>query len=140
MNVVALDYGAVRIGVAIADDDLAIASPRAAIDGRDVGRALDTLRELVRDESIDRVIIGLPLRLGGSEGPEAARARAFAQRVASSTSVPVELWDERLSTVQATRGLRAGGVRAKEARQKVDSAAACVILQAWLDAQRLRVP
>ena len=135
MTVIGLDFGAVRIGVSIAEESLAIASPRPSIDGRDLKAALDTLRELVRDEGASRVIIGLPLRLSGVEGPEATKARAFATQVAAATSVSVELWDERLSTVQANRGLRAGGIRAKEARGKIDSAAACVILQAWLDAQ-----
>ncbi|MFO0661153.1 MAG: Holliday junction resolvase RuvX, partial [Polyangiaceae bacterium] len=129
MNVAALDYGAVRIGVAIADDELAIASPRPSLDGRDLPRAMARLKTLCADDEVKKIVVGLPLRLGGGEGPEATRARAFAERVAAEVGVVVELWDERLSTVQATRGLRASGLNAKQSRQKVDSAAACVILE-----------
>lgn len=81
-------------------------------------------------------VVGLPLDLRGAEGASARAARSLAQRVADATGCAVELWDERLSTIQAMRSLAAGQVRGKKARSHIDEAAACAILQSWLDAHR----
>jgi len=80
----------------------------------------------------------LPIDLRGTEGSAAREARAFAQRVADETGLPVELWDERLTTVQAQRGLTEAGLRGPKARAHIDEAAACTILQSWMDAHRAR--
>jgi len=85
-----------------------------------------------------RFVVGLPLDMKGGEGDAARQARRFAQRVADVTGREVELWDERLSTVQARRALEASEVRGRKVRQHIDEAAACAILQAWIDARRLR--
>ena len=136
MRVAALDVGKVRIGLAVSDELGMLAHPRPAIDGRDRRRALREIVELAREEPVDRFVIGLPLDAEGREGPAARAARAFAETVAEATGCPVDLWDERFTTVEATRRLREGGHSAKKSRKKVDGAAACVMLQAWLDGRQ----
>jgi putative Holliday junction resolvase len=121
------------------DDDLALmAHPRGTLDPRDRRALVQALRELAEREGIARFVVGLPLDLRGGEGASARDARALAQVVADGTGLPVELWDERLTTVQAQRSLAASGVRGKKARGRIDEAAACAILQSWLDARRMR--
>jgi putative Holliday junction resolvase len=94
------------------------------------------LKDLAVREGVTRFVVGLPLDMRGGEGEAARKARAVAQEIADATGRDVELWDERLSTVQAARQLRASEVRGKKARAKIDGAAACMILQAWLDRAR----
>jgi putative Holliday junction resolvase len=136
MRVAALDVGKVRIGLAVSDELGMLAHPRPALDGRDRRRVLRELATFAREESVDRFVVGLPLDAQGREGPAARSARAFADQVAEATGCPVDLWDERFTTVEATRRLREGGHSAKKSRQRVDGAAACVMLQAWLEGRQ----
>ena len=131
----ALDPGRVRVGVAVDDELGLLAHPRGALDPRDPSSFAEALRGLVEEEGIARFVVGLPLDMGGAEGEAARRARAVAQTVADATGRPVELWDERLTTVQARRSLEASGVRGRKGRRRIDEAAACAILQSWLDAK-----
>jgi putative Holliday junction resolvase len=134
----ALDLGDVRIGVAIADELGLLAHPRGTLSARDVGALLETLNAFADENRIGRFLVGLPLDMTGGEGIAARKARAMAQRIADATGRPVELWDERLTTVQAKRVLAASDVRGKKARDHIDEAAACAILQSWLDSRRGR--
>jgi putative Holliday junction resolvase len=134
----ALDLGSVRVGVAIDDDLGLLAHPRATLDARDQSALLEALRAFAHEHDVVRFVVGLPLDMRGGEGAAARRARAMAQRVADATGRPVELWDERLTTVQAQRELAANALRGKKARERIDAAAACAILQSWLDARRAR--
>lgn len=133
-----LDLGRVRVGVAIDDELGLLAHPRGALDGRDLGTLLGALRDLAQAEGVTRFVVGLPLDMRGGEGTAARHARAVAQRIADATGRDVELWDERLTTVQAQRALRASELRGRKARARVDEAAACAILQSWLDARAER--
>jgi putative Holliday junction resolvase len=92
----------------------------------------------VKEEAITRIIVGFPLDMRGTEGEAARRARDIAQAIADATNCDVELFDERLTTVQAQRALTASGVRGKKARSRIDEASAVEILQAWLDARKTR--
>lgn len=129
----ALDLGAVRVGVAIDDELGSMAHPRGTLPGRDLGALLRELRALAEEEGVVRFVVGLPLDMKGGEGEAARGARERAQAIANATGREVELWDERLSTVQAQRSLAASEVRGKKAKARIDEAAACAILQAWLD-------
>src|SRR5579864_1872557 len=135
----ALDLGSVRVGVAVDDELGLLAHPRGCLQARDERAFLASLRTLAEEQDIARFVVGLPLGLRGGEGTAARRARAMAQRIADATGRSVELWDERLTTVQAKRALRASGVRGRRARSRrhLDEAAACAILQSWLDARRM---
>jgi putative Holliday junction resolvase len=137
-RVCALDPGRVRVGVAIDDELGLMAHPRGVLDARDRGALARALRRVADSEGVTRFVVGLPLDMHGGEGDAASQARALAQIVADATGRPVELWDERLSTVQAERALTASGVRGRKARTRIDEAAACAILQSWLDAKKRR--
>jgi putative holliday junction resolvase len=138
-----VDVGKVRVGVALCDPDGVLASPLVTVP-RDMGAAADSvpadiaeLVRLVREHEAVQVVVGLPVRLDGSEGAAAIDIRAYAERLARAVGhVPVVLADERMSTVVASRRLAERGVRGKRQRAVVDQAAAVEILQSWLDAQR----
>jgi putative holliday junction resolvase len=129
----AIDLGKARVGIAVADELGMMAHARPPLDGKSTKALLAALVALVREEQIDRFLVGLPLEMNGEEGPAARRALALAQQIADATGVEVEMVDERLSTVEASRKLRDGGVRARQQKGRVDGAAAAVILQHWLD-------
>jgi putative holliday junction resolvase len=133
-----VDAGSVRVGVAASDPAGVIASPVAVL-RRDTrtNRDLDEIAGFVAERDAVEVLVGLPRSLSGGEGPAAATARQFAGDLATRLApTPVRLVDERMTTVEASKGLRAAGVRSKAARQVIDAAAAVVILQHALDAER----
>lgn len=133
-----VDVGDARIGVASCDPDGILATPVETVPGRDVPAALRRLGQLVAEYEPIEVVVGLPRSLNGREGPAAAKVRAFAGNVAKVIApVPVRLVDERMTTVTASQGLRASGVKAKRGRSVVDQAAAVIILQSALEAERL---
>lgn len=135
----AVDWGDVRIGVAACDPDGVLAYPLTTVAaGPD---EIADLAELVVEHAPLEMLVGLPRSLSGGEGPAAALARDRAGRLAAVVAehgVPVRLVDERLSTVTATRRLRAGGRNARQQRGVVDAAAAAVILEEALTAERSR--
>jgi putative holliday junction resolvase len=131
----AIDLGAVRVGLAIADDLGLLAHPRPFLDGKNQQALLRRLKDLQAAEELQVFVLGLPRELSGREGPAAKRVRAFAQRLEEATPARVELYDEWLSTREAAGRLRAQGLSAKEQRGRIDSAAAAILLQSWLDQQ-----
>ena len=136
MRAAAIDLGRVRVGLAVSDELGAIAHTRDSLDGRDTGRLVALLSKVASDEGIDLFIVGLPRTLGGGEGPAARQARAFARRLSRDTGIRVELMDERWTTKEAYRRLAEQGLGQKKARSRVDSAAAAIVLQGWLDRTR----
>jgi putative Holliday junction resolvase len=126
-RVLALDYGSARCGCALSDPTGTLATPLGAVEGAGTRRGLSELARLVRDNGVERVVVGLPLTLAGEEGAQAAESRAFAERLADALEVPVELYDERLTTRQAERG--GAGTRAD-----ADSRAAAHLLESYLAA------
>lgn len=134
-RVAALDPGDARIGVAVSDDEGTMAFARPFVSAR--GKPEDVaarVRDALVGEGVTRVVIGLPLTLEGREGIAARKARAFAKRIREVTGLPVVLRDERLTTTQAARSLTALGVKGGAKRAAVDSAAAAILLQAYLEA------
>jgi putative Holliday junction resolvase len=128
-----VDVGTVRVGVARSDPRGVLASPVATL-AREGG--VRELARLVQDHEAVGVVVGLPVTLAGREGTSAALARDYAEQLARVISpIPVELVDERLTTVAAERRLAARGVRGRARRAVVDQAAAVEILQQWLNAQ-----
>jgi putative Holliday junction resolvase len=134
--VLGLDLGDARIGVAISDEDRRLAVPVGTVHVGQPPGELVAIAELARERSVILIVVGVPLSLRGERGTRAGHAEAFAQALAGVVSVPIELQDERLSTVEAERALAAAGTRGRERRRVVDASAAAVILQAWLDAHR----
>jgi putative Holliday junction resolvase len=136
-RVVGLDLGAKRIGVAYSDSGRMLASPWGTIErSGDPGRDLGAIVDAVREVGASTVVVGLPLSLSGRQGPAAQAAVAEAEALRQALEplgIALETADERLTTVEAQRALRAAGKTGREARRVVDSAAAMVLLQAWLD-------
>jgi putative Holliday junction resolvase len=134
----AVDVGSVRVGVAASDPAGILATPVTVLSrDRRGGRDLDELAAMVAEREPLEVFVGLPQSLSGKDGAAAGLAREYAAQLAGRiTPVGVRLVDERMSTLEANRGLRAAGVRSKAARGVIDAAAAVVILQHALDAER----
>ena len=133
MRAAAIDFGAVRVGLAVADDLGLLAHPRPYLDGKNPEALLRKLKELQQSEEVSTFVLGLPRELNGREGPAAKRVRAFAKKLELATPAKVELYDEWLSTREAAGRLRAQGLNAKQQRGRIDSAAAAILLQSWLD-------
>jgi putative Holliday junction resolvase len=133
-----LDVGERRVGVAIGDELGLIASPLTTIERRPGD--LEAIAQLVAGHGVCCVVVGMPTGLSGREGPQAAAVREFVDqlRPAIEAAVPIEFWDERLTTAVAERALRERGTRRNKRRAEVDAVAAAVILQGYLDAQRFR--
>lgn len=136
-----VDVGQVRVGLAASDPGGLLATPVATL-RRDEEHGTDLLRvaEEVRERAAVGVVVGLPRSLSGEEGLAAERARLYARALQRHLEVPVRLWDERLTTVDAHRALRSSGVPGRQQRGVVDQAAAVLILQAALDARRAGRP
>lgn len=132
-RVIALDIGEVRIGVAISDPERTVALPAGTIQVAGGPQDLKAVAALVREHEVSTVVVGLPLSLSGRRGPAATRAEQFAEGLRLVLDVPVDLQDERLTTVEADRALRAAGANAKKARRVIDQASASLILRAYLD-------
>ncbi|MGB8330683.1 MAG: Holliday junction resolvase RuvX [Polyangiales bacterium] len=136
-RIVGIDPGEARIGIAISDDDGSIAFPRETVLAR--GGALEAARRVrtaLGDDEISLVVVGLPLRLDGSEGEAARRAKAFGAVLGQVLEVEIAYWDERLTTVAAERSLREMGRRGAKQRAVVDQSAATILLQGYLDAKK----
>ncbi|MDQ3151423.1 MAG: Holliday junction resolvase RuvX [Actinomycetota bacterium] len=132
-----VDVGSVRVGVAVSDPACVLATPLVTlVRDRRGGTDLDQLAALVTEHEVVEVVVGLPRTLAGRHGPAAEDAEAYAAALAGRVAVPVQLTDERLSTVRAGRVLAERGVRGKRQRAVIDQAAAVEILQARLDALR----
>jgi putative pre-16S rRNA nuclease len=134
VRVLALDLGTRRIGVAISDFTGTVASPLTVLErSKSLRNDHERIAAVVRKEEAELVVVGLPLSLSGEEGPAARAARTEANALATLVGVPIETFDERLTTVTAERALTEAGVRGRARRQLVDKVAAAVILQAFLD-------
>lgn len=136
MVILALDVGMARIGVAVSDATETLATPRGMIRRTSATRALDAIARAIAEARAELVVVGLPLSLDGSVGPQAQAVQAFTDRLRRCVDTPIVLWDERYSTLEAADALRAAGVRPERARARLDAAAAAVILQNYLDRPR----
>lgn len=133
-RVLGLDLGDARIGVAISDPERRLAVPHGTIHVGQPPGELKAVAALARELDASAVVVGHPRSMSGASGPRAQHAEAFAEALRAVVPVPVELQDERLSTVEAERALREAGLGGRRRRGVVDEAAATVILNAWLDA------
>ncbi len=141
MRALGIDLGAKRIGVALSDSAGTMATPYEVV-ARSGDRQRDHRRIAALAEEAGAVclVVGMPLSLDGSMGPAARAAQAEADELATATGLPVETWDERLTTVSADRDLLALAMKAPARRKVVDKVAASIMLQAWLDHRRAIAP
>jgi putative holliday junction resolvase len=140
MRVLGLDYGDVRIGVAVSDPMGWTAQMVETIHWRfQLDKPLSRIQELVSQYQCERVVVGLPRNMDGSSGFRVEKTQAFiAQLQQQLGSIPIETWDERLTTVMAQRAMQDMGIRAREQKGKIDQMAAAMILQGWLDGRSVR--
>jgi len=132
MRVAALDVGDARVGVAVSDE-LGLTAQGIGVVRRVGGvRDLEAIADVLAPYAPERLVVGLPLNMNGTEGEQAGRVRRFAERVGAHLGLPVEFWDERLSTVAAERTLREADLSRRRRRELVDQVAATLILQGFL--------
>lgn len=136
MRVLGLDIGEKRIGVAVSDAEGGVAVPVEVIDAPQEYGEGRRLQRLITDYEVGLIVVGLPLSLDGSEGPQARRVRMLASRLAEHIDVPFEFVDERLSSAEAGRRMREAGASERAQRGSKDMVAAAIFLQAYLDANR----
>jgi putative Holliday junction resolvase len=129
-----VDYGSVRVGLAICDSERIIASPLAIYERRDAIRDAEYFRKLVTSEQVIGLIVGLPVHMSGDEGGKAKEARTFGDWLARATGLPVVYWDERFTTKDAESHLRGAGLSRQRRKERLDKVAAQILLQAYLDA------
>jgi putative Holliday junction resolvase len=134
---IAFDYGDVRIGVAISDPDSILASPLTTLSNEDP-KLFAQIAELIVEHEPVGIYVGNPINLSGQSSKSAEKALAFAEKLRTDFKLPVALVDERLSTVSATNAMRQSGVNAKDARSKIDMAAAAAILEQALAIERAK--
>lgn len=134
---IGVDYGARRIGLAVSDPGHSFASPADTIPARgQAGSDAQCILRWADEHEPHGFVVGLPLNMDGTEGPQAEVARTLAGELSRRTPLPVRLWDERLTTFHADQLMRAAGVRRARQRRLRDALAAQAILQEFLDAQR----
>ncbi len=133
MRILGIDYGDVRIGIAVSDLTGMIAQSAGVISGRDEGKRLGELDSYFEKYKPETVVLGYPLNMNGTKGERAEKSEAFAELLKSRYNVKVVLWDERLSSMAAHRTLEEAGISGKKRKGKVDPLAAAFILQGYLD-------
>ena len=138
MRIMAIDYGDARTGVALSDPTGFLAGQTFLIKSRKQEVVLEELAALVQRQGAQELVMGYPRNMDGTLGPRAEKYAAFARRLQEATGLPAALWDERRTTVDAHRILGEQGVRAKNRKDKIDSVAATLILEGYLDWKRLQ--
>ena len=133
MRILGLDFGEKRIGVAMSDPSEILASPLTVIEAKSTNIAIEQIVSLTQEHEIEHIVVGLPRSLDGSEGKQAQVTRDFIDLLQSQVDIPVDTWDERLSTVAANRMMNEAGVKKGKKKKRLDSAAATIILQSYLD-------
>ena len=128
-----IDYGTVRIGLALSDPTGILASPLPFLENQSPQQVTTALSQLIQTHQIEGLVIGLPRNMDGTYGPSAQKVRDFIAQIQKSISLPITPIDERLTTAQASKQLSSIGMNQKQLRKKVDSSSACLILQQYLD-------
>lgn len=136
MRVMAIDYGDAHTGVALSDPTGLLAGFTTTIHSRREEVVLEELAKLARDHQVEEVVMGFPRNMDGTEGPRAQLYRDFAARVEEVLGMPVKLWDERRTTVDAHRILFESGKNARKRKKTVDAVAASLILEGYLAFRR----
>ncbi len=134
MRYLAIDYGLKRTGLAVCDADETLASPLVVLTGQ--GGLIEKIRQVVTDQAVDAIVLGLPLNMDGTEGNQAKRVRDFAAELTKQIELPLFFQDERLSSFDAEKRLAALGITRKKKKKHLDAIAAAAILQAFIDAAK----
>jgi putative Holliday junction resolvase len=133
MRILALDHGTKRIGVAVSDELKMIAQPLEYILAEPSADFLARLKELIHQQEAELILVGMPRNMDGSYGPAAQKVQEFVAGLKGALTMPIKLWDERLTSAQANRLLIQANVRRDKRKEKVDKMAAAILLQSYLD-------
>jgi putative Holliday junction resolvase len=123
------------MGIAISDELQTIAQPVEFIPAEPFADFLARLKEILRDKQVELIVVGMPRNMNGSYGPAALKVTDFVGALKNAVTIPIRIWDERLTSAQANRFLLEGNVRREKRKQKVDQTAAAILLQSYLDGQ-----
>lgn len=134
MRILALDVGGRRIGCAISDPEGRMAFPSTTLHRHSLPEDVQAVLDLARRLQAQAILVGLPVSLSGGMGPQAEEVMAFVEMLRQASPLPVETWDERLTTLEAERLLREAGHKPSREKARRDAAAATVLLQSYLDA------
>ena len=134
-RIVGIDFGTVRIGIALSNPERTIASPLENYSRRGAPQDAGRFQRLVAEEDVTLFVVGLPVHLDGRESPKSSEARRFGQWLSEVTGVPVEFFDERYTSVEAEQHLVAAGLTSKRRRKRMDKVAAQIMLSAYLESQ-----
>jgi putative Holliday junction resolvase len=140
MRILAIDYGSQRIGLALSDPTGTLARPLPFLGAKADAKLAREVVALANKEEVGCILLGLPRHMNGSLGEAAAKVQAFAAILGQATSIPLKLVDERLTTVQASRQLHEAGRDSRAQKGRIDSEAAAVLLQGYLDASSPGLP
>jgi putative Holliday junction resolvase len=133
MRVLAIDHGTKRMGIAVSDELKMIAQPLEFIPAEPFAAFLKRLKELIQEKEVELILVGMPRNMNGSYGPAALNVQDFVASLKEAVTVPIQTWDERLTSAQANRLLVEGNVRRQQRKEKVDKMAAAILLQSYLD-------
>jgi putative holliday junction resolvase len=133
MRVLAIDHGTKRMGIALSDETATIAQPLEFIPAEPFAAFLARLKQLLAEKQVDQILIGMPRNMDGSYGPAALKVQEFVAVLKETIAIPIKTWDERLTSAQANRMLIQAEVRRDKRKQRVDAAAAAILLQSYLD-------
>ena len=138
MKIMAVDLGQVRTGLAVSDPTEQLASPVGTITEKNTDKLLEKMAAAARKQGVQQLVVGHPRNMDGSRGESARRAETFAASLEKAAALPVVLWDERMTTVSAIGYLNQTDTRGKKRKAVVDTVAATIILQDYLDSRRMR--
>ncbi len=133
MRALGIDFGLKRVGLAVSDRTGTLVSPFKTIERTTRDKLFDELLDIIKDELVEAIIVGLPLSMDGEDTLTTRQARNFAASLERRTELPIHLMDERLTSAQAEEELNAAGIRGKKKKMALDSQAAVVILRSWLE-------
>ncbi|HWD91020.1 MAG TPA: Holliday junction resolvase RuvX [Verrucomicrobiae bacterium] len=133
MRILALDHGTKRIGIALSDELKMIAQPMEFVLAEPFLGFLTRVKEIIREKEVELILVGMPRNMDGSYGPAALKVQEFVAVLKEKVAIPIQMWDERLTSAQAQRFLIQGGVRRQDRKEKVDKMAAAILLQSYLD-------
>jgi putative holliday junction resolvase len=134
-RIAGIDFGSVRIGIAMSDPERKIASPLESYTRRSLLEDANRMKQLVTEEEISLFVVGLPVYLDGRESPKSREARQFGRWLSEVTGVPVEFFDERFTTTEAEQFLREAQLSDKRRKRRVDMVAAQIMLSAYLESR-----
>ncbi len=132
MKIMAIDYGDAHTGVAVSDRTLTLCGFSTVVTAYRPEAVIEKLLPLIAEHEVTELVLGHPLNMDGSRGPRAEKAEGFAEQLRAATGLPVTLWDERRTTVEAHNIMQFNGKRAKERKKTVDAVAASLMLEGYL--------